>query len=127
MTREEIADKLEGLAKGIREGKTLQGQSGEWWNIEEHEIEKELNLSKLRIAPEKKYVPFTADDWREFSCKSIIIYGSTLTISSWDKTGVRLIDPDGKATGRFIAYDYALSIGVVFAVTGKPFGKQVQP
>ena len=132
MTREEIADKLEELAKGIREGKELQESKapGLWGNVSEYRMLHDLNngVFGLRIKPEPEVIPFTANDWIIFANSIVLWNGRKLRVHAWTGHGIELIDLDNHDTRRhFIAYDYALSIGVVFAVTGKPFGKQVQP
>jgi len=64
MTREEIADKLEELAKGIREGKTIQTYYTNWGDIKEHMLDDELRVENIRVKPEPKYIPFTIEDWK---------------------------------------------------------------
>jgi hypothetical protein len=117
MTREEIANGLEEIAKGIREGKTIeQLYLGEWISGDlQHTIK------NFRIKPEPKYIPFTADDWREFKRTRIKAsnYSYSVVIESWDEDG---LFTEG---GMRIQYDSAFQ-DYVFADTNKPVGKEVQ-
>ena len=72
MTREEIADKFEELAKGFREGKILQELSiyDTWKDFEMLRID--WIFDHWRFRPEPQYIPFTADDWKEFFKKKIM-------------------------------------------------------
>lgn len=123
MTREEIADKFEELAKGIREGKTIQSYYTHWGDIKEHMLDDELRIENLRIKPEPTYVPFTADDWKEFKKESLFFDGNRSKlwqVESWSDTGIWL--------GTFSPFTYVDAFKrLTFSHTLKPFGKQVQP
>ncbi len=120
MTREEIADKLEVLARGIRKGETIQDNyGGEWKDVSYHRLE-QLALG-VRIKPEPTYVPFTADDWREFSDRTVkhkSIY-ITWIIIMWTQSGVLL------SNNEFYTYQFMLD-EYVFDIKDIPFGKEVK-
>jgi len=121
MTREKIADKLEELAKGIREGKTIQSYYTHWGDIKEHMLDDELRIENLRVKPEPKYVPFTADDWREFGGARVQRrdFDRFATILYWNEQVFTIPGEVG------VCYDRALS-DYIFTDTGKPFGKEVK-
>lgn len=122
MTREEVVDKLEELAKAVRADKKMQ-QAGMtedgWCDIKHNQLEYFVNT--LRIAPDPKYVPFTADDWREFKNSRIQTksFSHFVSVLHWDELG--FIAPSGFR----IYYDDALS-NYVLVDTGKPCGKEVK-
>lgn len=73
MTPKEIADKLEELAKGIREGKVIQEKdiirdSG-WEDMDLTYFGDSTN--RFRVKPEPKIISFTADDWKLFAEKRL--------------------------------------------------------
>lgn len=120
MTREEIADKFEELARGVREGKTLQAthDHGVSWI----DADKGFIAETLRIKPEPKYVPFTEDDWREFFKKKIIQIDTQeeREVVLFCTSSVRLTD------GHWLiwcSYDN-LCDKYIFCDTGKPVGKK---
>ena len=121
MTREEIADKLEELAKGIREGKTLEENVYGNWKVMPEERLNAFNVNSFRVKPEPQYIPFTADDWREFKGARVQRkdFNHFATISYWNEQVFTIPGEVG------VCYDRALS-DYIFADTGKPFGKQVQ-
>jgi len=123
MTREEIADKFEELARGVREGKTLQAthDHGVSWI----DADKGFIAETLRIKSEPEYIPFTADDWRKFASKTIIWKDADCHVSYWDKFNVRLWNSRTN-TDHIAGYDELLNDGAIFKETDKPFGKQVQ-
>lgn len=121
MNRNQVADKLEDLAKGIREGKTIQSYYTHWSDIKEHMLDDELRIENLRVKPESKYIPFTADDWIEFKdariqAKDFHLFAS---VEYWNNDGIVI------PNNRYVCYDVALS-DYVFTETGKPFGKEVK-
>jgi len=125
MTREEIADRFEELARGIREGKILQELSiyDTWKDFEMLRLD--WIFDHWRFKPEPQYIPFTADDWREFASKTIIWKDADCHVSYWDKFSVRLWNSRTN-TDHIAGYDELLNDGAIFKETDKPFGKPVQ-
>lgn len=93
MTREEIADKFEELARGIREGKTIQEDYayGQWRDMKEEQV-LVFGVERFRVKPEPQYIPFTADDWKEFEGKEVssALDGAFFRVVHWDAHGVTL-------------------------------------
>ncbi len=125
MTREEIADKFEELVRGIRKGKTLEENVYGGWKVMPEERLNAFNVNSFRVKPEVEYIPFTADDWREFASKTIIWKDADCHVSYWDKFSVRLWNSRTN-TDHIAGYDELLNDGAIFKETDKPFGKQVQ-
>lgn len=125
MTREEIADKFEELARGLREGKTLQSthDRGVSW----FDVDRRFVAETLRIKPEPKYVPFTADDWRDFSDRTIkhAGQGEMRTIRWWCTNGCTLSIAGIPPRNQHITYQELVD-EYVFDTTGKPVGKEVK-
>jgi hypothetical protein len=126
MTEKEIADKLEELAKGIRDGKVLQeNYNGGWQDVAYPRWE--LLVRGLRVKSEPKYIPFTADDWRKFN-ETIIEgekQGEMHTVRWWCKNGCMLSTADIPPRSQFVTYQY-LCDKYVFNATSKPVGKEVK-
>lgn len=125
MTEKEIADKLEELAKGIRDGKAIQAthNHGETW----FDADANYIADTLRIKSEPKYIRFTADDWREFN-ETIIEgekQGEMHTIRWWCENGCMLSTADIPPRSQFVTYQY-LCDKYVFNATSKPVGKEVK-
>ena len=127
MTRGEISDKLEGLAKGIREGKTIQSYYTHWGDIKEHMLDDELRIENLRVKPELKYIPFTADDWREFSTGVIQdkVKREEYLVAFWNHAECRLLDKSGTLQAIPVTYQ-EIRDEYVFRCTDIPVGKEVK-
>jgi hypothetical protein len=125
MTREEIADKLEELAKGIREGKTIQAthdQGETWFDADVNYI-----VDTLRIKPDPKYIPFTADDWAIFSTRVIQdkVKREEYLVAFWDHAKCKLQDKYGIIQTTPVTYQ-ELRDKYVFRCTDIPVGKEVK-
>jgi hypothetical protein len=127
MTREEVADKLAELAYGIRAGKVIQERIlvGDWKDLNSSKDFEWIKELAWRVKPEPQYIPFTADDWREFDCKNVRSKddGTCLLITDWNVRDVTLACGLRKSinlTYKTLCDEY------VFDTTGKPVGKEVK-
>jgi len=127
MTREENADKLEELAKGIREGKTIQSYYTHWGDIKEHMLDDELRIENIRVKPEPKYERFTANDWIMFSTGVIQDKAKReeYLVVSWNDIGCKLQDKYGIVQAAPVTYQ-ELRDKYVFRCTDIPVGKEVK-
>lgn len=96
MTHDEIIE----VIKAHRDGKNIEfWDCGHWHTATNCQLEDTLLFDisrgyKYRVQPEPTYVPWTADDWRDFKGKKVKLKNNEYIIKQWNNEGVYLVSVD---------------------------------